>query len=534
VHARLGRLAAIAATGTAIAACLVAPSAFGAGAAKPALTRYDLTPPPGLANGDQFGFGLAVSGSLAVVGANDAKADGHAGQGEVMLYRRGAHGWTNTKPLATLTDGTSTANDSFGPTIATDGHTIVIGADGSGKVYVFEEPKSGWKSSSHPTAVLSASSAKTGDFYGFPVALSGSTIAVGDYLHAAGGTYEAGAIYLYTRHGAHWKSTATPTAEIDPPTPTTYEDFGSSIALSGNTLVTGAVGAGGTGEVFVYTKPTSGWSHASAPRELLGADSVTSDDFGWSVGLTGSTLFVGAQERKVNSVESGSVYVFPKPSGGWGSAVDPTLTSATILTEAAPGEGDAFGRTLTASGNQLTVSAPFRAMDGKASVGDVWLFTRPAAGWKSTTTASGLELKPDHILANESYGESLATDGHSLLIDVLNGGKNRAGAAEVLVPKPTISSVKQTKKSWKSETKFSFTLTNPATVALSFSEKKHGHYKHVGTIKVQAKAGTTSVQFKGKISHGKKLTAGKCEVQIRGASTYGDTSAKTLKFTVTG
>jgi hypothetical protein len=73
------------------------------------------------------------------------------------------------------------------------------------------------------------------------------------------------------------------------------DSFGRSVAISGSTAVVGAEGhQSGRGAAYVFVKSGTAWSQQA---ELTAADGVTSDLFGSSVAIAGTTVVVGAQGK---------------------------------------------------------------------------------------------------------------------------------------------------------------------------------------------------------------------------------------------
>lgn len=102
------------------------------------------------------------------------------------------------RPMLTASDGT--AADGFGTTLAISGSTAVVGAASknslTGAVYVFTRTASTWSQQ----AELTASDGVAGDYFGTSVAISGSTVVVGAYGKNSG----AGAAYVFGRSGTAW------------------------------------------------------------------------------------------------------------------------------------------------------------------------------------------------------------------------------------------------------------------------------------------------------------------------------------------
>ena len=207
------------------------------------------------------------------------------------------------------------ANDRFGGKIAMDGNTVVVGsyqhAD-MGAAYLYEKPLSGWSDATED-AKLDASDLEAGDYFGISVAVSGKSVAIGN----SHDNTNSGAVYLYDKPLVGWddmnesvKLTASDSNIID------Y--FGGSVALNGDTLAVGSYldddGADGSGSVYIFTKPSAGWSahsgHENAKRTA--ADANDNDHLGFSVATYGEWIFSGAFSYDHNSSvsDSGGVYVF--------------------------------------------------------------------------------------------------------------------------------------------------------------------------------------------------------------------------------
>ena len=127
------------------------------------------------------------------------------------------------------------------------------------------------------------------------MAISGTTAVVGAFLHAK----SAGRAYVFTK-ASGWKQTAElkglDTAPVD--------GFGISVAIAGTTLAVGATGhAAGAGRAYVFTKTPGGWKQVA---ELKGLDTAPGDEFGFSLGISGTTAVVGAP---VHAGHAGRAYV---------------------------------------------------------------------------------------------------------------------------------------------------------------------------------------------------------------------------------
>ncbi len=189
---------------------------------------------------------------------------------------------------AELTAADGAANDELGTSISTSGDTVVVGAESAtvggdicrGAVYVFTGSGSAWTQ----TAKLTAADGEANDFFGASVAISGDTVVVG----AVGASSGQGAAYVFTGSGSAW----TQTAELTAADGAAGDSFGASVAISGNTLVVGAVGANySQGAAYVFTGSGSAWTQTT---ELAAATGVAGDSFGTALATSGATVVVGA------------------------------------------------------------------------------------------------------------------------------------------------------------------------------------------------------------------------------------------------
>ena len=204
--------------------------------------------------GDAFGCSVAISGNTAVVGAvaEDSSASGvngpqandsAANAGAAYVFVRTGTAWAQQAYLKASNAG---AGDHFGESVALSGDSLVVGASDedssavgvngnqtsnsapdSGAAYVFKRTGTTWTQQ----AYLKASTTHAGDAFGWAVALSGDTAAVGAALGGVGG-----AAYVYTRSGSTWTHRAYVTAS----NPGTGDWFGRSIAVYDGTLAVGA------------------------------------------------------------------------------------------------------------------------------------------------------------------------------------------------------------------------------------------------------------------------------------------------------
>ena len=255
---------------------------------------------------DSFGSSVALSGDTLAVGAffeasgatgvNPAggQADNSALiAGAVYVFVRSGTTWTQQAYLKASNTGEF---DSFGASVALSGDTLAVGAvfessgatgvnpaggqadnsaSGAGAVYVFVRTGTTWTQQ----AYLKASNTEAGDGFGSSVALSGDTLAVGAVFESSGATGvnpaggqtdnsadNAGAVYVFVRAGTTW----TQQAYLKASNTGANDNFGRSVALSGDTLAVGAVfeasGAIGVNPAGGQADNSASEAGAAAPR----------------------------------------------------------------------------------------------------------------------------------------------------------------------------------------------------------------------------------------------------------------------------
>jgi len=298
------------------------------------------------AAGDDFGWWVALSGDTAVVGA-PGDDDLGASSGSAYVFVRSGTAWTFQQKL-TAPDGAE--SDWFGDTVAIDGDTIAVTADGdddlgsqSGSAYVFVRSGGSWSIQEKLTAADGAPE----DMFGWPVTVSGDIIAVGAPRDDDRGD-GSGSVYVFARSGPDWsqqqKLTATDGAAGD--------HFADCIDLDGGTLVVGADGdddqGDDSGSAYVFTRTDTTWTER---QKLVALGGAAGDRFGYPVAIDGLTTVVGAEWDDDRGGGSGSAYVFSRGVSGW----------AQIRKLFAPdgAEHDNFGYALDVDGESAMVGAKY-------------------------------------------------------------------------------------------------------------------------------------------------------------------------------
>jgi hypothetical protein len=352
---------------------------------------------------DEFGFSVAVSGNTAVVGAIQKTVGGNALQGAAYLFTWSGGRWTQQQEL-TASDGA--AGDFFGFSVAISGSTVVVGAPyktvgGSsrrGAAYVFVQSGATWSQQQE----LTESDGGEYDYFGLSVSVSGNTTFVGAKGKTVGANVGQGSAYVFTRSGSTW----TLQQELTGNDGAANDTFGISVTVSGGTALVGAcsktIGADAArGATYVFTQSGGTWSQQ---QELTAPDGVANDCFGYSVALSASTAIIGALGKTVGgNTNQGAAYVFSLVGGTWVLHQE--------LTASDGGNDYLFGQSVSLSGSALVVGAGNSTVGGSSYEGSAYVFTQSGGTWTQLE-----ELTPSDGASWERFGTSVCMSGSAVVV----------------------------------------------------------------------------------------------------------------------
>ncbi len=301
----------------------------------------------------------------------------------------------------------------FGSSVAADGNTIVVGApttmvgsnSSQGAVYVFVRSGGAWKEQQE----LTASDGVGGDYLGSSVAISGDTIVAGAWGVRRGENFGQGAAYVFVRSGSTWIEQGELTARDA----SSGAEFGYSVAVAGDTAVVGSPNApsnSGIGAAYVFVRNGGVWTQTAelaVPRPDTSCPNHCY--FGWSVAILGGSaqqsVVVGAP---LAGNRAGAAFFFYGSGQRW--------SQPQKLVAVGGAAGDQLGYSVTIgllSGNlqEVEAGAPFATVDGQAGKGAVYAFRgRAGGGWvqvRRTSYYGG---------PGENFGASIAISGDTTVV----------------------------------------------------------------------------------------------------------------------
>jgi len=364
-------------------------------------------------SGDAFGWSLAISGELVVVGASfedsnaigvngNQSSNGAGGSGAAYIFERVGGVWSQ---MAYLKASNTDQSDQFGASVAISDELVIVGAPGedgnavgvngdetgnsrtsSGAVYVFERASGVWSQQ----AYLKASNADVDDGFGVSVAIFGELAVVGARHESSNATgvngnefnnsvFHSGAAYIFERVSGVWSQNAylkASNTDVD-------DEFGLSVAISGERVIVGAwqessnaIGVNGnesddsainSGAAYIFERVGGLWSQMAY---LKASNTGASDQFGQAVAISGELVVVGAYFESSNATGingngsdnsadvAGAAYTFelPPPIETTICIADGNPIVCPCGNESSPGNGEGcrnsqgFGATLDMTG----------------------------------------------------------------------------------------------------------------------------------------------------------------------------------------
>ena len=334
--------------------------------------------PSDAASYNYFGVSASISGDAAVVGAVFGVDGDGIWTGAAYIFERDHGGAGNWGEVKKLLASAGERYDHFGESVSISGNTAVVGANSdndnggfSGSAYVFERDHGGVGNWGEVRKLIPADNGE-GDRFGNAVAISGDTIVVGAiYENGGSGSNPcAGAAYIFERdHGG-----AGNWGEVKKLTASdaaSFDYFGTSVSVSGDTALVGAPYNGdiSAGAVYIYERDLGGAGNWGEAKKLIAGDGAASDHFGDSVAISGDTAVIGVCYDDNCGVSSGSAYVFDRDHGGVGSWGEVDKLEAEDCYSS-----ENFGLSVSISGATIVIGKP-TCSEFNVAPGSAYVFT---------------------------------------------------------------------------------------------------------------------------------------------------------------
>jgi hypothetical protein len=302
-----------------------------------------------------FGFSVGIDGDLMVVGEPFFKRLGRAAY---ILQRNRSGVWK----IVTILFPSDRDFKDFGSVVSISGDTVVVGAPGEeqtnfnpclpGAAYIFQRNQGGSNQRGEVKKIV-GDSAKGDDScdstvaeFGRSVDIAGDTVVVGASRSAS--------IFERNKGGSNaWGRTKKIQSESF--------SFGNSVSVSFDTVVVG--GGHTTVTANVFLRNLGGAGNWGGPYRIFPLDSSSHGAFGSTVAVSGNTIVVGDPSQAIDinhdgtlecqnnggpECKVGAAYVFEHDFGVW--------VQVAKLVASDQHEGNGFGSSVAVWGNLLVVS----------------------------------------------------------------------------------------------------------------------------------------------------------------------------------
>ncbi|MES0361458.1 MAG: FG-GAP repeat protein [Anaerolineales bacterium] len=240
------------------------------------------------------------------------------------------------------------------------------------------------------------------DNFGSAMAVSGDTLLVGAPGTNLKRAHNGGAAFIFQRQGLDWVETV----RLLPDPPQAGSGFGHAVGIDGETAAVGAryefnPGSGnGSGAVYVYKREHDAWQ---LQARLAASDGAPFDLFGYAVAVHGDILAVGARAADGLNGErnAGAVYLYQRDGDNW--YLQARLSPEDLAAE------DHFGQALALDDQYLFASAPGRENPGSPNSGVVYVYPLQGDKWLEEA-----ELIAEVPQAEAQLGSVLSLEGDTL------------------------------------------------------------------------------------------------------------------------
>ncbi|MCP4711447.1 MAG: hypothetical protein GY869_22735, partial [Planctomycetes bacterium] len=377
---------------------------------------FKLTAGDGAA-GDLFGNSISISGDYAIVGSTEDD-DNAANSGSAYVFKRDGDTWVQHQKL-TAADGA--VEDEFGR-VSMSGDYAVIGArydddmgDASGSAYIFKRDGDTWVQHQK----LTASDGTWHDTFGASVHMAGDYAIIGAPWDEVNG-WNSGSAYIFKLEGGTWVQKAKLLASDG----ATEDRFGgAAISSDGSYAVVGSSrdddNGADSGSIYIFEKPLGGWTDMTETHKRTPGDGQAGDGFGVRVAVSGDYIAAGASRDDDKGTDSGSVYIFKNDGSNW--------TEHQKLLAGDGAGGDFFGISLSLTDSVLLAGAMGDTDNGTDS-GSVYSFKLQGGNWVEYQKLTAFDGA-----AGDKFGQALAVSGNSILVGAPYDDNNGADSGSVYV-----------------------------------------------------------------------------------------------------
>jgi hypothetical protein len=221
-------------------------------------------------------------------------------------------------------------------------------------------------------AVLVPLDSAPSERFGNGISVSGDTALLGSH----------GAAYIFVRAGGTWAQQAKLVVPGD-------TSFFAWVSLSGDTAA-----VRGNNLVYVFVRSGSTWT-----QQATLASNPPNENFGNDLSVSGDTLLVGAPWAVANGTQTGAVYVFTRTGAVW-------TQQAKLLGQ----PHEAFGASVSVSGDTAAIGAPQKQGATSYGNGIVYVYVRNGAAWVQQA-----QILPMGVPSGAGFGSPVRLSGDTFV-----------------------------------------------------------------------------------------------------------------------
>ncbi len=285
----------------------------------------------------EFGYSVAISGNLIVIGEPTANLDEDSDEGRAYIYNVDTEEWT------TLVSDDPQDNARFGYAVAISGGLAVIGEPMANVTVGGLYQGRAWIYNVDTTVFTELASPDVQDsgYFGHSVAISGDRVFVGEPEADVAGSSSEGKVHVFDSAGNYLSTLTAP----QPRGPEEYATFGNALAAHGNLIAIGEPFADDwAGRAYIFDTDGNWVATLKQPDPLRYWVS-----FGWSVGISEDLVVVGEPGFSPGGIDTdGRIHIYT--TGGEHISTIPV--PAPLNPQDYP---TAFGWSVAASGNNIVV-----------------------------------------------------------------------------------------------------------------------------------------------------------------------------------
>jgi hypothetical protein len=262
---------------------------------------------------------------------------------------------------------------------------------------------------------LLASDGATADQFGCSVFISGDYAIVGALYDDDKGS-NSGSAYIFKWNGTSWSQQQKLTASDG----AAGDWFGTSVSISGDYVIVGASrdddNGTDSGSAYIFTPNDIDPNNWVQQQKLTASDGAVSDNFGYSVSISGDYAIVGAYRDDDNGTDSGSAYIFKWDGTSWSQQQKLTASDGAVW--------DYFGRSVSISGDYAIVGA-----ENNGGKGSAYIFKRNGTIWSQQA-----KLTASDRATNDYFG-SVSINGDYAIVGAYgdDGGGDDGGKGSAYI-----------------------------------------------------------------------------------------------------